>query len=114
MKGFTLLEVMIALAIMAGVVLTVITSFNYHLSIVNRDREETVAMLLARAKLDDPLFRELSTKEGTFAPEWPNFKWKADKTPAEILPGLMKLTLTVSWDDARRKLSLVKYDYAGK
>jgi prepilin-type N-terminal cleavage/methylation domain-containing protein len=32
-KGFTLLEVMIALAIMAGVILTVITSFNYHLSV---------------------------------------------------------------------------------
>lgn len=115
MRGFTLLEVMIALAIMAGVVLTVITSFNYHLSIVNRDREETVAMLLARAKLDDPAFQQLSAKEGTFAPEWPNFKWKVEKTPAENLPvpGLMKLTLTVTWDDARKKLLLVKYEYAG-
>lgn len=108
MKGFTLLEVMIALAIMAGVVLTVITSFNYHLSIVNRDREETVAVLLARAKIDDPAFRKAPAKGGNFAPEWPNYTWNAEKTATQ-LPGLVKLTLTVSWDEARKNLSLVQY-----
>lgn len=108
MKGFTLLEVMIALAIMAGVVLTVITSFNYHLSIVNRDREETVAVLLARVKLEDPKFRELETKKGSFAPEWPEYTWETATEPTE-LPGLTKLTLTVTWDNGRRNLSLVEY-----
>jgi general secretion pathway protein I len=52
-KGFTLLEVMVALAIMAGVVLTVISSVNYHLSLTARNNEETVALLLARAKLEE-------------------------------------------------------------
>ena len=108
MKGFTLLEVMIALAIMAGVVLTVITSFNYHLSVVSRDREETVAVLLARARLDDPKFRELETKKGSFAPEWPEYTWEADTEPTE-LPGLVRLILTVNWDNGRRNLSLVQY-----
>lgn len=108
MKGFTLLEVMIALAIMAGVVLTVITSFNYHLSVVSRDREETVAALLARSKIDDPALRGQPTKNGTFAPAWPDYKWDREVAPTE-LPGLDKLTLTVTWDDARRKLSLVQY-----
>ena len=108
MKGFTLLEVMIALAIMAGVVLTVITSCNYHLAVVNRDREETVAMLLARARLDDPKFRELDAKKGTFAPEWPEYAWEAETAPTE-LPGLAKLTLTVNWDSGRKELSLVQY-----
>ena len=51
MRGFTLLEIMIALAIMAGVILTVITSFNYHLSVVSRDKEETIAVLLAGQNL---------------------------------------------------------------
>ncbi|SNB47416.1 type II secretion system minor pseudopilin GspI [Geobacter sp. DSM 9736] len=108
MKGFTLLEVMIALAIMAGVVLTVITSFNYNLSVATRDREETVAMLLARAKLDDPRLREQETKNGTFAPEWPGYGWVLDVAPTQ-LPLLDKMTLTVSWDNARRNLSLVQY-----
>lgn len=113
MKGFTLLEVMIALAIMAGVILTVITSFNYHLSVVNRDREETIAILLARAKLDDPgpaLSKQVG--KGTFAPDWPDIAWETVIKPADI-PGaaelLNQLTLTVSWDAGRRKLALVKY-----
>ena len=112
MKGFTLLEVMIALAIMAGVILTVISSFNYHLSVVNRDREETIAVLLARAKLDDPNFKPKENAKGTFAPDWPDIKWETVIKPAEI-PGaaglLNQLTLTVSWNEDRRKLTLVKY-----
>ena len=44
MKGFTLLEVLVALAIMSGVILTTIVSFNYHLGIVVRDKDETAAI----------------------------------------------------------------------
>ena len=108
MRGFTLLEVMIALAIMAGVLCTVISSFNYHLDIVARDREETIAVLLARAKLDDPILKTLEENKGTFAPTWPGIAWETAQTPTE-LPGLNRMTLTVSWDNARRSLSLVKY-----
>jgi general secretion pathway protein I len=108
-KGFTLLEIMIALAIMAGVVLTVISSFNYHLSVVSRDKEETIAILLARAKLEEPGFKELLEKKGTFAPDHPEITWKAAATPTE-LPGLNKLVLTVGWDGDKHTLSLVEYN----
>jgi general secretion pathway protein I len=111
-KGFTLLEVMIALAIMAGVILTVISSFNYHLSVVSRDREETIAVLLARAKLDDPGFKPGEVAKGTFAPDWPGITWEAAVKPTEspATAGLLnQLTLTVSWDEDRRKLALVQY-----
>lgn len=108
MKGFTLLEVMIALAIMAGVILTVISSFNYHLDIVTRDREETIAILLARAKLDDPAVKTVEENKGTFAPDWPGITWETAQTPTE-LPGLNRQTLLVSWDNAKRSLTLVKY-----
>ncbi len=108
MKGFTLLEVMIALAIVAGVLLTVITSFNYHLSLAASDREETVAALLARAKLEDPDFNKSDQKSGTFAPDWPEINWEVETTALD-LPGVNRVTLTVSWDDRRKKLSLVRY-----
>lgn len=108
MRGFTLLEVMIALAIMAGVILTVITSFNYHLSVVNRDREETVAVLLARAKLDDPSFDLTQPGKGNFAPNWPDINWETDTQPTDY-PGVNRVTFTVSWEAERRKLALVKY-----
>ncbi len=108
MRGFTLLEVMVALAIMSGVILTVITSFNYQLSVVNRDREETVAVILGRAKLDDPLFVPVDGGKGTFAPDWPDIVWKTEIAPTNF-PGVSRLVLTVSWDDERRKLDLVQY-----
>ena len=107
MRGFTLLEVMVALAILAGVILTVITSYNYHLGVVTRDKQETEAMLLARARLDDPGFLELAETSGTFAPQRPDIAWKTVKTAAP-LPGVDRLTYTVSWDGERHKLVLVK------
>jgi general secretion pathway protein I len=107
-KGFTLLEIMIALAIMTGVILTVINSFNYHLSIAARDREETIAILLARAKLEDPGFQKLDKAAGTFAPDWPGMGWEMEITPSEI-PRVDRLSFTVNWDDKRKKLSLVQY-----
>jgi general secretion pathway protein I len=106
--GFTLLEVMVALAIMSGVILTVINSFNYHLSVVNRDREETIAIILARAKLEDPQFNANDSSNGTFAPDWPDISWKSDSKPTEY-PGVNRVTFTVSWDAERRKIDLVQY-----
>jgi general secretion pathway protein I len=108
-KGFTLLEIMIALAIMAGVLLTVISSFNYHLSLAARDREETIATLLARAKMDGPVFSKQQDKtSGTFAPDWPEISWETTTEPAQI-PGVKKLTFTVTWDDKRRSLAFVRF-----
>ena len=108
MKGFTLLEVMIALAISAGVLLTVISSLNYHLSIVGQDAEETSAALLGRAKLDDPDFAKETENKGSFAPDHPELKWERETSPTE-LPGLTRIRLTVSWNDDMKRLSLVKF-----
>lgn len=112
MRGFTLLEVMVALAIMAGVVLTVISSVNYHLSVATRDREETIALLLARAKIEDlgllNTSETASNKEGTFAPDWPEYAWKAELSTSPV-PGFQRLTMTVNWGAERRTLSLESY-----
>jgi general secretion pathway protein I len=107
-RGFTLLEVMISLGIMAGVVLTVITSFNYHLSLAANDREETVAVLLARAMLEDPVFNKQKNKSGTFAPDWPGVGWEREEMPT-VIAGGKKIKLTVMWNDQKKKLSLVQY-----
>jgi len=108
MRGFTLLEVMIALAIAAGVLLTVISSLNHHLSIVGQDAEETTAALVGRAKLDDPEFSKQTENKGTFAPDHPALKWEREITPTE-LPGLNRVRLTVIWNDDKNRLSLVQY-----
>lgn len=106
--GFTLLEVMIALAIMAGVILTVISSFNYHLSVVERDREESIAVLLGRAKLDDPEFKPLNEGKGNFAPDRPEIAWETEVKPTDY-PGVTRISLKLSWDSQRRNVVLVQY-----
>lgn len=108
MKGFSLLEVLIALAILSGVVITVIVSFNYHLGIVVNDREETAAVLLARARIDDPAFVSMPAGKGDFGPARPDIGWEKRVSETEI-PGIQRMTLTVSWDSSRRSLYLVKY-----
>lgn len=108
MKGFTLLEVMIALAIAAGVLLTVISSLNYHLSIVGQDADETTAALLGRAKLDDPDFGKETDNKGSFAPEHPALKWEREISQTQF-PGLNRISLTVTWNDDRKRLSLVRF-----
>jgi general secretion pathway protein I len=107
-KGVSLLEVMVALAIMSGVIMTVIVSFNYHLGIVVNDREETAAVLLARAKIDDPAFPALPAGKGTFAPARADMTWEKTIAATE-LPGVQRQILTVSWNSNNRSLSLVRY-----
>jgi general secretion pathway protein I len=106
-SGFTLLEVMVALAIMAGVILTLLGSVNYHLGIIAGERDSTTMTLLARNRMaelgDTPV-----KGEGTFAPSYPELSWKADLLPAD-LPGLQKLVVKVKRGSDGREVALVRY-----
>ena len=110
MKGFTLLEVMISLAIMAGVILTVLSSVNYHLGIIAAERDSTALTLLARYRMAEmtELEKTPAKGEGTFTPEHPELSWKADILPAD-LPGLQKLVIKVWRGGDGREVTLVKY-----
>jgi general secretion pathway protein I len=50
-RGFTLLEVLIALAVIGALLVTLIYTLNYHLSLVARQETMTVATLLAKNKM---------------------------------------------------------------
>jgi general secretion pathway protein I len=107
-KGFSLLEVMVALAIIAGVLVTVLSSFGYHLDIANRDREETVAMLLARSKIDESRLLNEKTGKGNFAPSWPAIEWELATEPSPW-PEIESLNLTVFWNQHKKSLKLTHY-----
>jgi general secretion pathway protein I len=105
--GFTLLEVMISLAIMAGVILTVLGSVNYHLGIIAAERDSTTLTLLARTRITE--LEQAPTKgEGTFAPAHPELSWKADLVSTDI-PGLQKLVVRVKRGGDGREVALVRY-----
>lgn len=106
-SGFTLLEVMISLAIMAGVILTVLGSVNYHIGLIAGERDSTALTLLARTRMAE-LESAPAKGEGTFAPLYPELGWKADLLPAD-LPGLQKLVVKVKRLGDGREVALVRY-----
>jgi general secretion pathway protein I len=108
-KGFTLLEVMIALAIMATVVLTLLGAVNYHLGIIAEERHSTDLTQMARFKLSEMELQALPEKsEGTFAPLRPEVKWKTELVATE-LPSIRKLIIRVQRSGEKEGITLVRY-----
>jgi general secretion pathway protein I len=64
-NGFTLMEVLIALAIVGSLLVTLIYTLNYQLSLVERQETITVATLLAKNKIND-LEKSPETRKGVF------------------------------------------------
>jgi general secretion pathway protein I len=91
---------MIALAIVSGVVVTIITSLNFHLSAVERNRDNVVATFLAREKYEETrLFGPPKNKKGEFEEEgFEKFSWEYEREDY-LLPGIKRVLVTVLWND---------------
>jgi general secretion pathway protein I len=98
---------MVSLAIMAGVILTLLGSVNYHIGIIANERDSTTMTLLARNRMAE-LEQAPVKGEGTLAPSHPELSWKAELLPTE-LPGLQKLVVTVRRGSDGREVALVRY-----
>ena len=107
MKGLSLLEVVIALAIVSGVLVTVLSAVNSHISLAARDRDETVAILLARQMLQDPDRSPGERMSGACGVDWPEFSWRRSLAPTPF-PGVRMETMTVS-RGAEKGVSLVRF-----
>ncbi len=83
-RGFTLIEVMAALAILSGVIVTSLASVNYHLEASLRAREIVTATILGRYKAEETrLMGGEAQAEGDFGPAFEGFRWKTVKTTDE-------------------------------
>lgn len=103
------MEVMVALAIMAGVILTLLGAVNYHLSVIANERDNTAFTLLARARMAELELGPLAQKsEGSFAPAHPELTWQAELLPTEI-PLLQKLVVRVRRETDKQEVTLVRY-----
>ena len=108
-RAFTLLEVMVALAIMAGVILTVLAAVNYHLAITSREQDYTMLTILARSRMAELEQGGIPEKsDGTMAPQHPELTWQAETMPTE-LPLLRKLVVRVRRTSDKREVALVRY-----
>lgn len=116
-RGFTLLEVMIALAIIAGSLVVILHSHLLGVNLANRAQGISLAGLLAQEKMEGIIkegFPEEGEEEGIFE-EHPHFRWRQTVSEAELfekeIEGLRRIAVTISWFDGRdeQELEVVSY-----
>ena len=85
--GFTLLEVMIAMAILAIALVAVFQMQSQSISMASESRFRTTASLLAQSKMAD-IEAETSlgnqSQKGDFAPDYPEYAWTIQVTDTQI------------------------------
>ena len=93
-KGFTLLEVMVALAIVGTLLVTLLYTVSHHLSVAERHEVVTKAVLLARDKLSQ-VKAGTREAEGKFAPPNEDYNWRVDVSDNQYF-GVTVYNLTVT------------------
>jgi general secretion pathway protein I len=99
--GFTLLEVMIAVAILAITLVTVYQSQSQSISMVSSSRFLTTVSLLAQermARIDAADPREVVSAKGNFGEEFPDYAWQVEVGDVKEIPLLKRIALTVTND----------------
>jgi general secretion pathway protein I len=116
-KGFTLLEIMIAVAIIAIALTTLLGSQSQSVYFANSVKFETMATLLAQSKMSE-LVREdsfsLSSNNGDFGDDFPGYTWEATVGDIviegiDVSDYLKQIDLTVAWGVHRYDLRLYHY-----
>lgn len=110
-RGFTLLEVMIALVVVAYAFVGLLALHNRNLRIVGRDQDQTYAALAAReiiSRLDFEPFPDVGVSSGDLA--YPSgFHWELEVTEVEELAQIRRVLVRVLNVDASSKVELVYY-----
>jgi type II secretion system protein I len=113
--GFTLLEVLISLLIIAIVLISCLRAQNQSIRLYTLSREMTIATILARQKMGEieneaTGFPELGEEEGDFEEQFPEFTWKkaVSVTPFEEA---RRVDLSIVWQDGirERRVDVVSY-----
>ena len=112
-QGFTLLEVMIALAILALVGVAFLRAQASSVRLVNESVQVSLATLLAKekmAELEGEGTLEPGKKSGTAEEASITFRWEQRVAPAEIA-ALRKLQVAVLWMDGavERRVEFNRY-----
>ncbi|MBI5101788.1 MAG: type II secretion system protein [Nitrospirae bacterium] len=92
--GFTLLEIMVSLAIIGGLLVTLIYSLNYNLGIAERHEFITIGSMLAKSKLTELETNPASAK-GNFPEPYASYEFSAE-VKQYPLPGISEVSVTVS------------------
>jgi general secretion pathway protein I len=91
--GFTLLEVMLALAIVGGLLITLLYSLDYHLTIAERHETVTIATMLAKSKLIE-IEKGPTATRGDFPDPYTNYHYTTEVRDS-VYPGILEFSVTV-------------------
>jgi len=99
MKGFTLLEVLVSLAILSATLITAYQATSGALAAEQRAEAWTTAILLGEEKLQEvtETFPEVQETNGTFPDPHAEYAWKLIVKQA-MHPDAREVYLTVSWE----------------
>jgi len=121
-RGFTLLEVMIAVALIAIALVTLLGSQSQSVSFANSAKFETMAALLAQSKMSEMTIQgadSLSSDSGNFGDDYPGYAWEATVSDISlegmdtISDYLKQIDLTVTWGVFSYNIRLYHYVEAG-
>ncbi len=122
--GFTLLEVMVAIALIAIALTAVLGSQSQSVSLAGEARFNTTAALLAQSKmaeieLQDP--EDLTADSGDFDEDFPGYTWNLSVSnvmfdrPENVSDHLKQVDLTISWgEDEQFQYALRVYRFSPK
>ena len=93
-RVFTLLEVMISLAIVGGLLVTLLYTLNYHLGIADRHLIVTVSTDLAKEKMY-AMEKTPVTQKGAFPEPYSNYSYETSIRDS-LMPGMSEIWVVVS------------------
>lgn len=102
-QGFTLLEVMVSLAIVGGLLMTLIYTLNYNLGITEKLFAVTNMTNLAKGKLDETEIEPRETK-GNFPAPYEALNYETNVRDSAF-PEIMEIAVTVGDGKTRVMLS---------
>ena len=112
-QGFTLLEVLISLSIIAIVLITCLRAQNQSIRLYHLSRDMSIATILARQKMGEielAGFPELGEEGGDFEDEFPEFSWQrsVSTTPFEEA---RRVALSIMWKEGirERRIDVIAY-----
>lgn len=92
-RGFTLLEVMISLAVVGGLMVTLIYTLTYHLGLAEKNMTVTVSAGLAKEKLHS-MVKNPAAGSGNFPEPHADFSYETEVRDS-IFPGMAEVIVTV-------------------
>ena len=107
-EGFTLLEVMVAVALLAIALTAVLGSQSQSVSLAGEAKFNTTAALLAQSKMAEVEVEDaedLTSDSGDFGEDFPDYTWEMTVSsvllghPENVSDHLKQIDLTISWGE---------------